>query len=241
MSVPYCTSEPTLVQQGNKLIAGNGGWANDAGPGTINGYVYAFQLDGVTVQGETPLLFEGTRRNESGELVTIGRPPDVMPIGFGWNEFELYAFAVGKQAVVFVYGGSRVRYFTADGKLSYDGWEWGRLIPAKHDAPAKSSPLTIAAFSEPEPIPSPPSGDRRLELDPRVPEIRDNTREELRLATATFVKWRDANPREYGWVLQYLSDLADGFATVPPSLATHKGRGIIGLLQAAAATVGRLP
>ena len=40
---------------------------------------------------------------------------------------------------------------------------------------------------------------------------------------------------------EYFEAIVDGHSPTPPNLKTHKGRGIIGLLQAGAATIERLP
>lgn len=95
--------------------------------------------------------------------------------------------------------------------------------------------FTVAA-TVPPPPPPPPSG-----LDPRLPEIAANTLAELGQARAPFIAWAGANPKEYAQVQAYLAAVADGLSPAPPSLKTHKGRAVVGLLQAAAATVGRLP
>lgn len=78
-------------------------------------------------------------------------------------------------------------------------------------------------------------------LDPRMQEIRVNTLTELKAAKASYADWKNGNPGEAAKVEQYLAKIANGERPQPPSLGTHRGRGIVGVLQAGAATIGQLP
>jgi hypothetical protein len=78
-------------------------------------------------------------------------------------------------------------------------------------------------------------------LDPRMQEIRTNTLTELKAAKASYNDWKAGNPGEAAKVEQYLAKIANGEKPQPPGLATHRGRGIVGVLQAGAATIGQLP
>jgi hypothetical protein len=78
-------------------------------------------------------------------------------------------------------------------------------------------------------------------LDPRMQEIRINTLAELKAAKASYNDWKTGNPGEAVKVEQYLAKIANGEKPQPPALATHRGRGIVGVLQAGAATIGQLP
>jgi hypothetical protein len=78
-------------------------------------------------------------------------------------------------------------------------------------------------------------------LDARMQEIRVNTLAELKAAKASFTNWKTTNPGEAAKVEQYLAKIANGEKPQPPALATHRGRGIVGVLQAGAATIGQLP
>jgi hypothetical protein len=84
-------------------------------------------------------------------------------------------------------------------------------------------------------------GQPKPALDPRLLEIRDNTLTELKAAKASYDIWKTGNSGEAAKVDQYLAGIANGQKAEPPNLKTHKGRGIVGLLQAGAATIGRLP
>jgi hypothetical protein len=78
-------------------------------------------------------------------------------------------------------------------------------------------------------------------LDPRMQEIRINTLTELKAAKASYADWKNGNPGEAAKVEQYLAKIANGERPQPPSLGTHRGRGVVGVLQAGAATIGQLP
>ena len=88
---------------------------------------------------------------------------------------------------------------------------------------------------EPEPEPEP----AHAALDPRLLQIRHDTLVELKAAKASYNDWKTKNPGEAAKVEQYLAGIANGQKAAPPNLATHKGRGIIGVLQAGAATIGQ--
>jgi hypothetical protein len=155
VSAPVATSAPTLRQQGDRLVAGNGGWDSASGP--VSQYVYVFQMDGVTRQGTVPLPFEGYR-----DGVLVARPPDQLPPGAGINEFLLHADDVGHAPMVFVYGGYRSRYELPDGTVPWDGWEWGRVLSS--DGSDAKAPLTddqgrlqvVNSFTVAPPPPPPP-------------------------------------------------------------------------------------
>ena len=57
-SAPFWTQAPSLDQQGNELVAGNGGWQSYSGPVTKN--VFRFVRDGVAVQGPAEPLPQST-------------------------------------------------------------------------------------------------------------------------------------------------------------------------------------
>ena len=78
-------------------------------------------------------------------------------------------------------------------------------------------------------------------LDPRMQEIRVNTLTELKAAKASYTDWKNGNPGEAAKVEQYLAKIANGERPQPPALGTHRGRGIVGVLQAGAAAIGQLP
>lgn len=135
-----------------------------------------------------------------------------------------------------VWGGS---YFTGWGDHPEDAIEWGNNDGGNNpDGVPRVNAVTFTVAGQ---TPPPPTGDRRLELDPRLPVIRDNTLAEFAAARAPFLAWAGANPNEYAKVQAYLAAVADGESPAPPSLKSHKGRGLVGLLQAGAATIGRLP
>lgn len=130
-----------------------------------------------------------------------------------------------------VWGGS---YFRGWGDVPDDYLEWGADDGGNN--PSGQTRVNAVTFTVQGSTPPPPSG-----LDPRLSQIRDATLAEFGQAKATFLTWAGANPKEYAAVLAYIAAIADDEKVAPPSLKSHKGRGIIGLLQAGAATIGRLP
>jgi hypothetical protein len=159
----------------------------------------------------------------------------------GWRGDPLEPGAVCELIVT---GGNR---YVGWGDTAGEDWmEWGSRDPrdASVTVVATSGPLAVPRISGPLPPPPPDDDvpqDRRLELDPRLPEIGDNALAELRLAKASYEQWRAANPAEAKQVIAYLAALANGESPAPPALSTRKGRGIVAMLQAAAASIGRLP
>ena len=137
-------------------------------------------------------------------------------------------------------GGSR--YVGWGDTAGQDWMEWGSRDPrdASRTVVATTGPLKVGG-SAPPPPPPPPPGDRRLQLDKRLPAIRDEALKEMRLAQASWDAWYRSNPDERRKALAYLAALADGKSPAPPKLATHRGRAVVALLRAAAGSVGRLP
>lgn len=162
--------------------------------------------------------------------------------GFFFTRAGLAAarFDVPANGIIRVYGGSLFQPWVPGQEGPFI--EWSADDHGKN--PSGRPRVNEVAFSAPaQTPPEPPSqpADRRLELDPRLPQIKDDTRAELQAARATYLAWAGDNPREFAAVVQYLAAIADNTPMAPPNLRTHKGRGLVGLLQAGAATVGRLP
>src|SRR5437899_126113 len=57
-SAPFWSQAPSLSQQGNQLVAGNGGWSSYSGP--VNKYVFRVVRDGVSVKGPADTLPSST-------------------------------------------------------------------------------------------------------------------------------------------------------------------------------------
>jgi len=116
-SAPYWTQAPSLVQQGNQLVAANGGWSSYSGP--VEKYAFRFVRDGVGVKGTDPLP-----QSTPG---TAPLPAGTYPDDPTANVYPLSAADNGHCFVVEVWGGIRSTYYTSDGNLAYDAWEWGHL------------------------------------------------------------------------------------------------------------------
>lgn len=178
-----------------------------------------------------------------------GVPPSRRTVpGEGWWGFfpsrqalaELRLPIAPGQYTVRVYGGSLFTPWVPGQEGPFI--EWGYTDLGQNPSGVSILNQVVVNVSEAGDVPPPPAGgDRRLELDARLPEIRDNTLAEHAQAKASWTNWAGANRLELDAVIDYLADLANGFTPPPPSLKTHKGRAIIGLLQAGAATIGRLP
>lgn len=153
-SEPRWTQAPSLVVDGSRLVAGNGGWLSESGP--LTKYVFRFTRNGVTVvQGP-----------ESMSKTTPGPAP--LPAGTypdepNANIYNLQAADAGAQMCVEVWGGLRSTYQYADGTYAYDVWEWGHVNVNGEEAKVcvtapgtPSSPPPSGGPSAPPPGPAVP-------------------------------------------------------------------------------------
>lgn len=138
----------------------------------------------------------------------------------------------GDTAEMTLKGGNR---YLGWGDTAGEDWmEYGSQDPV--DASRTIHVTTGALLVPGEPLP-PPVAD----MPNPWRTIRANGLAEETLATATFEKWRAANPKEYAAIEAYLAAIANGKTVPPPSLRTHRGRAVCAILQGGAATFGRLP
>lgn len=142
-SAPFWTQAPGLVQQGNQLVASNGGWSSYSGP--VEKYAFRFVRDGVGVKGTDPL----PQSTPGNAPLPAGTYPDDPTA----NIYPLTAADNGHCFVAEVWGGIRSTYYTTDGNLAYDAWEWGHLNSFGN--PAVTSQVCIGGTPQPPPPQAP--------------------------------------------------------------------------------------
>src|SRR5437667_2009470 len=142
---PFWTQAPSLSQQGNQLVAGNGGWQTYSG--TVEKYVFRFLRDGVSVKGPAEPLPKSMPGNAS-------MPAGTYPDDSTANIYPLTSADAGHCFVLEVWGGIHSVYHYADGSLAYHLWEWGHLDSFGN--PAVTTQVCVGG-TPPAP-PQPPQG-----------------------------------------------------------------------------------
>jgi hypothetical protein len=142
-SQPRWTDSPTIMIQGNQVVAGNGGWLTESGD--VTKYVFRFSRDGMTLRGP--------------DSVPMTTPPDVIPANTypdvpDANYYTLQPADAGRQICVEVWGGTHSIHHYSNGDLAYDVWEWGHVNV--NGEPARR--CTIAPGTPGGGTPTPPSG-----------------------------------------------------------------------------------
>ena len=142
---PFWTQRPDLTLQGNRLYASNGGWSSYSGDVQKN--LYRFLRDGVVVKG-----LGGTVPKSTTPGVSL---PGVTPDDPDAPYYTLTGEDAGHCFTAEVWGGIRSTYYTADGTLVYDVWEWGHLNVFGQRA--VTNPVCVGGTPEPPPPPPPPA------------------------------------------------------------------------------------
>jgi hypothetical protein len=141
---PFWTQRPDLTLQGDRLVASNGGWSSYSGPVSKN--LYRFLRDGVVVKG----LDGGVPKTTAPDVSLPGVTPDDP----GAPYYTLTSGDAGHCFTAEVWGGIRSTYYTTEGTLVYDVWEWGHLN--SFGLPAVTNPVCIGGVPDTPPPPPPP-------------------------------------------------------------------------------------
>jgi len=154
---PFWSQAPSLSLQGDRLVAGNGGWSSYSGPVTT--YVFRFLRDGVSVKGPAHPVPKSTPG-------TAPLPAGTYPDDPSANVYPLGSADAGHCFVVEVWGGIRSVYYRQDGTLAYDAWEWGHLDTFGNAA--VSNQVCVPGTA---PQPAPPPGSPAAPPPPQVPQL----------------------------------------------------------------------
>src|SRR5215208_1389473 len=144
---PFWTQRPDLAVQGGRLFASNGGWSSYSGPVQKN--LYRFLRDGVVVKGLSGVVPKTTAPGVS--------LPGVTPDDPDAPYYTLTSEDSGHCFTAEVWGGIHSAYYTTDGTLVYDVWEWGHFN--SFDQPAVTNQVCIGGTPDPTPPPPPPPAD----------------------------------------------------------------------------------
>jgi Putative Ig domain len=135
---PFWTQRPDLTIQGSRLYASNGGWTSYSGPVSKN--LYRFLRDGLVVKG----LNGAVPKTTPPDLSLPGVTPDDPNAPY----YNLSASDVGHCFTAEVWGGTRSTYYTVDGTLVYDVWEWGHLD--SFEQPAVTNQVCVGDVPTPQ-------------------------------------------------------------------------------------------
>jgi hypothetical protein len=125
-SEPRWAQSPSIELSGSRLVGSNGGWLSESGD--ITKYVFRFTRNGVTVKGPDSM----SKTTQASASLPAGTYPDD-PNAY---VYDLQPADAGQTMCVEVWGGIHSTYYTQDGKLSYDLWEWGHVNAFGQDAKA---------------------------------------------------------------------------------------------------------
>jgi Putative Ig domain len=141
---PFWTQRPDLTVDGGRLFASNGGWSSYSGPVEKN--LYRFLRDGVVVKG-----LDGAVPKTTPIGVSL---PGVTPDDPDAPYYNLSSDDARHCFTAEVWGGIHSAYYTAEGVLVYDVWEWGHLN--SFGLPAVTNQVCIGGAPDPAPPPPPP-------------------------------------------------------------------------------------